>query len=227
MKKILATTILAALSLTTFTSHAGTIFSEDFDSYIGGNFTGGQLNSGLAVAYGGNYSGWSKSGVNSTHVVADVLYSGGSAPFSGADFSFMMYQDSLTLNSAISGSNVAGQSYDVTFDMSAGVYQGGSQITTSSDVFWVDLIRADNTLFSSQSFGPGAWTGNMVFNAAGFQYTGDGSGDLRLRIYGDNDNQFDGAINNLAIATEVPEAPTALIMLVAMVGFMAIRRKDS
>ena len=52
----------------------------------------------------------------------------------------------------------------------------------AGDALLIEVLRADNSVLASTTNAPGAWTGKMTFTPANFEYKGDGSGDVRLRI---------------------------------------------
>jgi hypothetical protein len=172
---------------------------ENFDGFTAppANFNGGQYQSGLPVAFGGNLPLWSKSGGNAVHVVNHAP-----PPGAPADFAPMIWHDNvITLNSAVAGSNVAGKAYRVDFLASPAVYQAGNQQTSATDGIKIDVLRANGSVLASYVYRPGAWEGNIVLNPGGFEYIGDGSGDVRLRIgpSAPNSGRFGGAIDNLSL----------------------------
>lgn len=179
---------------------------ENFDGFTAppANFNGGQYQSGLPVAFGGNLPGWSKSGGNAVHVVNHAP-----PPGAPANFAVMIWQDNvITQASAIAGSNVAGKAYRIDFQASPAVYQAASQQTSATDGIKIDVLRPDGSVLASHVHRPGAWAGNIVLNPGGFEYVGDGSGDVRLRVgpSAPNSGRFGGAIDNLSLR-EVNIAP--------------------
>ena len=225
LRKILHNTILAAgLAVASPAAVATPLFLEDFNTYFGGIYNGGQYQSGLVVAYNGNVAGWSKTGGHAVHVVDHANFTNTSNP---ADYAVMIWEDTLTLVDPIFGANDAGQTYLLAFDLSAGVYQYGPQQTGATESVRIDVLRADGSLLASSLHAPGAWTGTMAFSSAGFTYTGDGTGDVRLRIGPSAGNQrFDGAIDNLALsALSVPEASTVSILALGLVCMGFARRR--
>ena len=64
------------------------------------------------------------------------------------------------------------------------------------------MLRGDSSVLATHVHAPGAWTGKMAFAAASFQYTGDGSGNVRLRIGPAGpltSGRFQGAIDNAIV----------------------------
>jgi hypothetical protein len=112
LRQSLAFLVLGASLAQTATAAVQVVFSEDFNVVTSGTFNGGQLDSGLRVAYGNNISGWTKSGANSIHVVDRANVNPSTA--NPVNYAVMVWQDTLT-HSAIANSNVTGQVYSVSF----------------------------------------------------------------------------------------------------------------
>ena len=205
------TVVAAAATLFLGTSAAHAKFFDDFGSFTApaGNFNGGQFESGLAVAFSGSLPGWDKSGGGTVHAVdtANVFANGIVNP---RDFAVMIWQNNvITQQAAIAGSNDAGVVYEVSFDVSPAVYQASSQVTTESDGLLIEVLRGDGSVLDSYVHQPGAWASKILLVADSFEYTGDGSGDVRLRIGPSafNSGHFGGAIDNLAVSVPNPLAP--------------------
>lgn len=217
----------------------GLLFSETFNGYSG-TFNGGQFETSLAVGHTGSLPGWSKTGAGTVHAVDHANVNPNIvAP---RDFAVMIFgggnvaqQNIITLSSAIAGSNVLGTEYELSFDASPAVYQAGSQATNSTDGLLVELLRAlDNTVLHSFTHLPGAWpggAGSFDLDLVTFNYTGDGTGDLIIRIgpggTAGSSNRFGGAIDNVtltALAAVIPEPSTCVL---AIVGFAFLQRRRS
>ncbi|MEX2186986.1 MAG: PEP-CTERM sorting domain-containing protein [Pirellulales bacterium] len=203
-----------------------TLFAANFDDFTAppANFNGVQFESGLPVAFSGDLPGWDKSGGGVVHAVNHAV----PLPSPPADFAPMIWTDNvITLNGAIEESNAAGQAYRVDFDASPAVYQGASQATTAADGLLVEVLRSDDSVLASFTHMPGAWAGDIALNAVSFQYTGDGSGDVRLRVGPSNFNSgtFNGAIDNLSV-TAVPEPSSVVLagLALAVFGWAGVRR---
>ncbi len=204
----------AALALAIFVilaspGGAQTIFTDDFDGFTApaGNFNGGQYQSGLAVAFSGSLPGWGKSGGGAVHAVdtANVFADGIVNP---RDFAVMIWQDNvITQSAAIPGSNDAGVPYEVSFNASPAVYQAGSQQTSASDGLLIEVLDPGSNVLATYTHNPGAWAGDVILVADSFQYTGTGSGDIRVRIGPSafNSGRFGGAIDNLEVSLAAPD----------------------
>ena len=127
----------------------------------------------------------------------------------------MFYSDNtVTLNSAIAA-NSSGKSYTVSFDAGPSVYEIISQATQAGDGLVVSVLRGDNSVLASYTALPGAWvTGPNAQNLRpfSFNYTGDGSGDVRIKIATNNSGsgRFGGALDNLQVAPTSQAIPNAV-----------------
>ncbi|MCX6923951.1 MAG: hypothetical protein NT154_12195, partial [Verrucomicrobia bacterium] len=84
--------------------------------------------------------------------------------------------------------------------------------TQAGDALLIQVLRGDNSVLASHTNSPRAWTGNMVFAADGFEYRGDGSGTVRLRIGPAGSltsGRFQGAIDNIIVSTTDVSQPQA------------------
>ncbi len=181
----------------TVISASGIFFAENFNSYSG-NQNNTQYQTGLKVAHTGSVARWSNSGTSTMHAV-DLSGSG--------NWAVMFYQDNvITLATAIAA-NTSGVTYQVDFDYGTAVYAGADQRTLTGDGLLVEVLRPDNSVLASNTYLSGAWdtSGNRnldVGNHGTLQYTGDGSGVVRLRIgptppY--TTGRFEGEIDNLTL----------------------------
>jgi hypothetical protein len=179
----------------------GAIFSDDFGSFADGTFNGGQFQSGLVVAFGGNLTDWDKVGGGVVHAVdlANVFGGGNNPP----DFAVMIWQDNvITQVTAVAGTNTSGTPYEVAFDAGPAVYQAASQTTGATDGILIEVLRGDDSVLASHTHLPGEWAGLPTLVGGNFQYIGDGSGDIRLRIgpSAPGSGRFGGTIDNISIA---------------------------
>jgi len=199
--------IAAALALAP-TASAQTIFTENFNG-ITGAFIGVQHQSSNALAVSADLAGWAKAGAGTLHAV-DHDGAGDLAPMLwGGDT--VGEANILTLSSAIAGSNAGGTTYEVNFVASPSVYAGGGQESTAADGVLIEVLRGDNSVLTSYTSLPGAWAGNMAFVADGFQYIGDGTGDIRFRLSPSNPGvgRFNSAIDDLMLS-QAAAAPIVL-----------------
>lgn len=175
----------------------GVHFSEKFNRYSGDqNAT--QDQSGLKVAHSGTAADWTYAGGGAMHAVDRANQAGQSNP---SDWAVMIFEDNVITSKAFAA-NVAGQTYRVNCELSAAAYNGSSQATQAGDALLIEVLRADNSVLASTTKAPGAWTGKMTFAPASLDYTGDGSGDIRLRIGpagAGNSGRFHGAIDNIMV----------------------------
>jgi len=183
----------------TVTGSTGILFAENFKHYSGIR-NGTQFQSGLNVACNGNVAGWTRTGTNAMHAVDRATPAGESNP---PDWAIMIWQDNWITSRAFAA-NAAGHAYRVNFEASAAVYAGTNpdQATQVGDALLIEVLRADNSVLAKHTQAPGAWTGKMAFTAASFSYTGDGSGNVRLRIGPAGpltSGRFQGAIDNLIV----------------------------
>jgi len=176
---------------------SGVHFSEKFNRYSGDQ-NAAQDQSGLKVAHSGAVAGWASAGAGAMHAVDRANQAGQSNP---SDWSIMIFQDNVITSKAFAA-NVAGQTYRVNCELSAAVYNGSSQATQAGDALLIEVLRADNSVLASTTKAPGAWTGKMTFTPASFEFKGDGSGDLRLRIGpagAGKSGRFHGAIDTIIV----------------------------
>ena len=188
------------------------LFTADFNGLTApdGNFNGGQFESGLAVVHTGNLPDWDKAGAGTVHAVdvANVFPDIENA----RDFAVMIWHNNvITLRAAIPGSNEADKNYNVNFGVSPAVYKAASQVTTESDGILIEVLRGDGTVLAERTQEPGAWAGEITLSSGSFEYTGDGTGDIRLRIgpSAPGSGHFGGAIDNVSVSVASPPIFTA------------------
>ncbi len=197
--------VLSAMVLLSFGSQvqAGTVFAEDFNSYSG-NQNNTQYQSGLEVAYAGNVTGWSKAGAGAVHAVDLANLGGESNP---SDWAIMFWTNDANIITLAGGiaANVSGQDYSVDFEASAAVYAHDFQATSDVDGLLIEVLRDDDSVLATHTYLPGAWTGDMAFTSGSFDYAGDGSGDVRLRVGPSSPGvgRFGGAIDNVSVANAI------------------------
>src|SRR6185503_1662549 len=154
-------------------SEGAVVFTEDFNGYTDGNQNTTQFETGLKVSFGGNLPGWDKAGDGVVHAVdKDGV----------GDFAPMLWQNNvITLTTGI-GANDALVTYTVEFLAGPAVYAAGSQASAATDGMVIDILRGDNSVLASYTSQPGAWASAQTFAPAKFEYVGDGTGPVRLRV---------------------------------------------
>ena len=109
----------------------------------------------------------------------------------------------LTLTAGIAA-NENGKTYDVSFESAPTVWGRVAQATSSSDGVQVDLLRDDGSVLAGFRHQPGAWSATKIaqrLHAVQFTYTGDGSGQVRVRLTSatPGSGRFGGAVDNVVI----------------------------
>ncbi len=181
----------AVLNFTPRPTGVAVLLSEDSSGYAG-NQNALQYQTSLKVATGGTLPAWGKAGAGAIHAV-DRTGSG--------DWAVMLWQDNvITLASGIAA-NYLGVTYRVDFVANPATYSEGTQATKVTDGMVIDVLRGDNTVLATFTCQPGAWAGNANFAPFNFQYAGDGSGPVRLRVSPlvPASGHFAGAIDNVVV----------------------------
>ena len=185
---LLTTTVLGA---------GGEVFVESFGGYKGTqNET--QAKTGLNVAYNGEVSGWTHSGKGAMHAV-DRSFGGGQV--TPSDWAIMIFDDNVITSDEIDA-NASGACYRVAFETSPAVYAQQSQATRAGDALQIDVLRKDGSVLHAFTHAPGKWNGKTEFSAVSFEYKGDGTGSVRLRIGSARDKmsgRFNGAVDNVVV----------------------------
>lgn len=228
MLKYKRLSLLIPLSLALLASaqaNAAILFSEDFNNVIGGVQNGGQYQSNLAVRFAASYSGWSIGGGNAAHVVDYANTFGSNA--NPSNFAVMFWQDNTITSNSIIGANTLGSQYAVDFSGSAAVYQASQQATAASDGLIIEILNANNTVIASNNFQSGAWTGTMSFTNSGFNYVGDGNGDVKIRVrtFGLT-GRFGGAIDDITLSNAA-SVPVSGTLGLSLLGLMIVRLRGN
>jgi hypothetical protein len=174
------------------------ISADDFNSYSGGIGNAVQWQSGQNVAHSGGVTGWTEAGEHSMHAVDRANRAGQSNP---PNWAVMIFQDNVITSDAFAA-NACGQVYRIDFEAGPAVYANPEQATQAGDELLIEVLRGDDRVLASHKHAPGAWSGTLKFAASSFQYTGDGSGDVRLRIKPagpQTSGRFHGAIDNIIV----------------------------
>src|SRR5262249_15858698 len=119
------------------------------------------------------------------------------------NWAIMIWQDNVITSRAFAA-NTSGQVYRIDFEASPAVYAvtHPQQATQAGDELLIEVLRSDDLVLASHNHAPGAWTGTLQFAAGSLQYTGDGSGDVRLRIKPGSQRpsgRFHGTIDNIIV----------------------------
>jgi hypothetical protein len=174
------------------------ISADDFNSYSGGIQKAVQRQSGQKVAHSGGVTGWTEAGEHSIHAVDRANRAGESNP---RNWAVMIFQDTVITSDAFAA-NASGQIYRIDFEASPAVGANPEQATQAGDELLIEVVHGEDGVLASHKHSPGAWTGALRFTAHSFQYTGDGSGDIRLRIKPAGprtSGRFHGAIDNIIV----------------------------
>jgi hypothetical protein len=181
---------------------SSSIVTDNLNTFTNISFVGSQYQSGLALAFGATLVGWTKAGSGAIHVV-DIANLFGSTT-NPRNCVIMFYQDNvITQNTAVTNSNISGTPYTVTFKSGPAVYQETYQATTVNDGVVVDIIRTNDTLLQSYTYKPGVWAGFPTLTSTSFNYTGDGTGNIRIRVKSllNTTDRFGGCVDDIMITT--------------------------
>ena len=193
----------AALTVTARPTSATVLLNENFNAYTG-NHNNLQYQTALKVSHSGNLPGWNKAGGGAVHAV-DRTGTG--------NYAAMIWQDNvLTLASGIPA-NESGETYHVDFVAAPATYSEGGQATTETDGMVIEVLRGDFTVLATYTCNPGTF-GTHSFAPYTFQYQGDGSGPVLVRVGPlAASGHFGGAIDNLRLATDyVPSMPPQITL---------------
>ena len=185
-------------------SASTTILSTDnMNSITSQRFTAGQYQTGLKVANVGNLVGWDKLGANAIHVV-DIANIVGQS--NTPNYVTMFWADNvITQTTAVSNSNTLNTIYTVNYKAGPAVYEipGHATQATTSDGIVFEVLRANNTVLAASTYLPGAWAGYLTLTPNSFTYTGDGTGNIRLRIktVSSSINRFGGCVDDVVISS--------------------------
>ena len=168
------------------------LFSESFPTLTGSpsNDVGAQCNTGKTLHAFADLPGWTKSGTNAVHVVE--LSAGNYAP--------MFYDTNQILMNTAVAANTAGITYTVAFKGGPAVYGCGQDTQAGSGLVF-DVINPSDVVVGTYNYFPAVWAGSETLTPASFTYVGNGTGDVRLRIHDNvNDNRFGGTIDDITIS---------------------------
>lgn len=153
------------------------LFVEKFEQLTSLQPAGTQPGTGAKLIYLTKPIGWTEAGLNATHAVER----------SGSEWAIMVLgtgdgkgDNILTMNRGIRA-NEKGKKYRFYFDAGPTVY-AESQRTQEGDMFLIQLLRPDESILQTHKVSSAPWRGAAAFTEESFEYTGDGSGNLRIRI---------------------------------------------
>ena len=183
------------------------IFSENFNSITQTN-TGTQADTGLTLGAWDSLTGWTSAGTHAIHDVDRILGV-------GKDIAVSFYNNNEITMSTGFAANTSGVIYTMTFDLGPSVWAAAYQASNGTDGLVVSLLRANGTTVASTTQLAGAWNGTSTAQDAmtsrTFVYTGDGTGDVRIKVANINPSadRFGGAIDNIVVTQGAPAcAPT-------------------
>ena len=197
----------------TFTLIGTTVLStNNMNTITGGGVFGGQYQSNLKVSAGANLIGWDEGGTGTVHTV-DISNVVGQT--NTPNYVIMIWQDNvITQTTAVSASNTNGAVYTVSFKAGPAVYQIASQATqaTANDGIIFEVLRSNNSVLATSTYYPGAWAGYPTLTNSSFNYTGDGTGNVRIRIraVSTTNIRFAGCVDDVVITTPSGTLPTEL-----------------
>ena len=186
----------------TFTLIGSSLLStNNMNNITNQNFGARQYQSNLKLSYGGNLAGWNKVSSNSVHIV-DISNTVGQT--NTPNYVLMVFNDSLiTQSTAVSNSNINGVVYTVRFKAGPAVWESANQAThaTVNDGIIFELLRSNDTVLATSTYYPGAWAGYPTLTDSSFNYTGDGTGNVRLRIkpVSTTNNRFAGCVDDVTL----------------------------
>jgi hypothetical protein len=103
--------------------------------------------------------------------------------------------------------NQKGKVYEVSFGAAPSVWVQAPQRTRAADGLQIDILRSDGTVMAGFRHNPGPWSSTkdaQKMKPARFSYTGDGSGEVRIRLTSatPGSGRFAGAIDDLAVSVD-------------------------
>ncbi len=169
------------------------LFAENFNGFFGGIRDTQQYLTMLWLSFNGQLPGWHVAGFHALHAI-DLSGSG--------NYGAMIYNDNVITSMDAIAANEHGVDYLVKFASAPAVYATPGEATTADDGLIIRLLRADNSVAFEFVHQPGAYTGVSSLTPVVLNYTGDGSGALRVRISSlrPASGRFGGLIEDLVIA---------------------------
>ena len=226
--------IVLCLTIAGGMAHAELIFSEDFNSpnFDAASSDPAQVDTGNPLYSVVTFPGWGRYGASTAHTVGDgagdwalqLLHWDGLYP-TGADSG----DNVVTLETGIAA-NASGVPYVVSFEAGPTTGAWANQQTQAGEKLLIELLNPADELVASYAYEPGDWAAEQTFAADSFLYTGDGTGDVRLRLspYApeplSGNIRFYGAITSLEVS-QVPEPGTLVLAAIGAVGLLLVTRR--
>lgn len=166
-------------------------YSFDFNVITGPS--GVQCQSGATVYHSSQIAGWQVYG--GTHPAHGVQRAPGN---NAATF----YDGNTIVMATPIAANDAGATYQVDFLGSPSVWAHCGQATVAGvDGLVFQVLNPSDAIVATWTYFPSGWAGTNDFQPASFSYTGDGSGDIRIKIF-DNagGGRFGGGVDDLVIS---------------------------
>ena len=168
--------------------------TESFDS-AKGTAHKPQRDTRLPLMHTGSVAGWQHSAGN--HDLRCV----NRGTKAQADWAVMVGGET-TLSSPKFNANRAGKSYQVRLEVSPTVYLSTKEATQASDLLVLEVLREDGVVLKRFEYSAGAWARKMDFKPVAFDYQGDGSGLVSVRLSSKDKSagRFAGAIDTLSVS---------------------------
>ena len=213
-------TLTATRGLSTSTADAtaavydpANLFSEDFEGITGLGLNGGpdgQATTTHDLGAGGSLAGWSKSGAGTIHAVDTAnTWTDSAVSTNTPNWGVMIWQDNIiTQDAGVPASNDSGIDYRIDFLAAGAVYTNSGHVNNgTTDGLKVEVLRAsdDAVLHTfAQVVAQPVGVGDLGLTPYSFNYTGDGSGDIKFRIGPVNAGQgrFQGTIDDLLLSVD-------------------------
>lgn len=187
---------------------ASVLLDEGFDNPDPTYYWDAQYQSGLRMGVECKPTGWRGSSIDfAPHVVDLANLVGENNP---PDFALMFFagggngSNEITQQQAIPGSNNVGVTYQVQFTAGPAVYGEPSQANTGAEGLLFQVLRANSTVLASHVHYPSAWAGAPTQTPGNFQYVGDGTGPIRLRIRAAvaDSGHFAGSVGHVSVRVD-------------------------
>lgn len=157
--------------------HGKPLFVEKFEQLTSLQPAGTQPGTGAKLLYLTKPIGWTGTGLNATHAVERAE----------SEWAIMVLgtgdgkgDNILTMNRGIRA-NEKRKKYMLYFEAGPTAY-AESQGSQEGDAFLIQLLRSDGSILKTHKVTSTPWEGAAAFTERSFDYIGDGSGNLRIRV---------------------------------------------